>query len=206
MSPARALPVPPWALGLGFAALTALFFQTRILMPGTEKDLLVSDIHLYYLPTYELLYGALLEGRLPLWNPFQICGVPQLASLQAGFFYPPHVVYLFVSAETGWWISCVLHLALVGVGMACFVRRLGLGAGAAFAAAVFLALRGRYPGMIFFPNMLEAAAWLPLGAVAVVGIVHERRVRFAVGLAACTGLSLLAGYPQASVERARPVR
>ena len=199
MSSARALPVPPWVLGLGFFVIAALFFHFRVLLPGDEKDLVVTDLQLYYLPSYELLYGALLEGRFPLWNPFQICGVPQLGSLQAGFFYPGHVFYLVSSPESGWWGTTILHLAIVGLSFGLFLRRLGVGTAGLLAGAVFLALRGRYPIMIFFPNMLESATWLPLGALAVLGVARDPRPRWLALLAACTGLSLLAGYPQLTV-------
>ncbi len=199
MNSARLPSLRYWVLGAGFVTVAALFWVYRILRPGTELELLITDLFVYYLPSYEILYGALLAGEIPLWNPYQICGTPMLASLQAGFFYPVHLVYLVLPVELGFAVSCVLHLAGIGFGMWLLVRRLGFGMGAAVAAALFVALRGRYPGMIFFPNMLEAAAWLPLGAVCVVGVVRRGDLRSALGVAACTGMSLLAGYPQVTV-------
>ncbi len=199
MSSAQPLLRSRWIAGLGLTLVVALFWLYRILLSGTDVGLLRSDVFLYYLPIYETLYGTLLEGRLPLWNPYQLCGIPRLASLQAGFFYPRHVLYLLLPVKVAFSLSGVVHLAFVGLTMAALVRRLGLAVGAAIAAAVVLALRGRYAGMVFFPNMLEAAAWLPLGAIAVVGIVRDGRARAAALLALCTGCSLLAGYPQVSV-------
>jgi hypothetical protein len=189
----------PWITGALLAAVVALFWVFRIWLSGSEVGLLTSDLLLYYLPAYETLYASLLEGSLPLWNPYQLCGIPRLASLQAGFFYPAHVLYLVLPVEVAFALSGALHLAFVALSMAALVRRLGLGAGAALAAALLLAIRGRYPGMVFFPNMLEAAAWLPLGGIAVAGIVRGEGRRSAALLAACTGCSLLAGYPQVSV-------
>ena len=199
MDSARLPSLRYWVLGAGFVTVAALFWVYRIVRPGSELDLMITDLFLYYLPSYEILYGSLLSGRIPLWNPYQICGTPMLASLQAGFFYPGHLVYLFLPVETGFVVSCVLHLAGIAFSMWLLVRRLGLGMGAAVAAALFLALRGRYPGMVFFPNMLEAAAWLPLGAVGIVGIVRRGDLRSALCVALCTGMSLLAGYPQVTV-------
>jgi len=199
MSPGPRLLERPWTLSALLAAVVALFWLLRIWLPGVETGLLTSDVFLYYLPVYETLYGALLEGELPLWNPYQLCGIPRLASLQAGFFYPGHVLYLLLPVKVAFALTGWLHLTLAGAGMLALVRRLGLGAGSALVAALLLAVRGRYPGMVFFPNMLEAAAWLPLGAVAVVGIVREGRSRSVALLAGCTGLGLLAGYPQVSV-------
>jgi hypothetical protein len=188
-----------WLTGLGLGALVAAFWLLRILRSGTDVGLLTSDVFLYYLPIYQTLYGTLQDGSLPLWNPYQLCGIPRLASLQAGFFYPGHILYLLLPVKLALGTASVLHLAFVAVTMAALVRRLGFAGGAAIAAALVLALRGRYAGMVFFPNMLEAAAWLPLGAIAVVGIVREGRARGAALLALCMGCSLLAGYPQVSV-------
>ena len=188
-----------WIVGIGLVTAVALFWVFRIWLPGTEVGLLTSDVFLYYLPIYETLYGTLLEGELPLWNPWQLCGIPRLASLQAGFFYPVHVLYLLLPVKLAFGLSGLLHLALVAVSMAALGRRLGLATAAIAVAALVLAIRGRYPGMVFFPNMLEAAAWLPLGGLAVVALVRGAGRRALGLLSACTGMSLLAGYPQMSV-------
>jgi hypothetical protein len=189
----------PWIVAIGLVTIVALFWVFRIWLPGSQVGLLTSDVFLYYLPSYETLYGSLLEGKLPLWNPYQLCGIPGLASLQAGFFYPGHVLYLLLPVKLAFGLSGLLHLAFVAVSMAALARRLGLAAGAIAVAAVVLAIRGRYPGMVFFPNMLEAAAWLPLGAMAVLAVVRGGGLRSAGLLGICTGMSLLAGYPQVSV-------
>lgn len=188
-----------WIVGIGLVTIVALFWILRIWLSGSEVGLLTSDVFLYYLPTYETLYGTLLDGRLPLWNPYQLCGIPRLASLQAGFFYPGHLLYLVLPVKLAFGLSGVLHLGLIATSTAVLVRRLGLGVGAGVVASLLVAIRGRYPGMVFFPNMLEAAAWLPVGAVAVLAIVRGGRLRSAAFLGACTGMSLLAGYPQVSV-------
>ena len=183
----------------GLVAAVALFWTFRVWLSGREAGLLTSDVFLYYLPIYQTLYGTLREGTLPLWNPYQLCGIPRLASLQAGFFYPGHVLYLLLPVKVAFGLSGIAHLSLVAVAMGVLVRRLGLGGVAAVTAALVLAIRGRYPNMVFFPNMLEASAWLPLGAVAVTSLVRGRSLAAVAGLASCLGLSLLAGYPQVTV-------
>lgn len=183
----------------GLVAAVALFWTFHVWLSGREAGLLTSDVFLYYLPIYETLYGTLREGLLPLWNPYQMCGIPRLASLQAGFFYPGHVLYLILPVKVAFGLSGIAHLSIAAVAMGVLARRLGLGMVAAVAAALVLAIRGRYPNMVFFPNMLEAAAWLPVGAVAVTSLVRSRRLSAVAALASCLGLSLLAGYPQVTV-------
>lgn len=192
---ARALVVASVSLALVVAA----FWVCRVLLSGKSVDLLTSDLFLYYLPAYETLYGQLLAGTLPLWNPYQLGGLPGLASLQAGFFYPGHILYLLMPTWSAFAISSIAHLVLLGVGAMVLVRRLGLVLPAAIAAALVLVVRGRYPQMVVFPNMIEAAVWLPVGALAVLSIVRGGGFRAAAFLALSLGMSLLAGYPQLSV-------
>ena len=38
---------------------------------------------------------ALAQGRIPLWNPYQLNGIPFLAVPHSRIFYPPNWVYLW---------------------------------------------------------------------------------------------------------------
>ena len=138
-------------------------------------------------------------GALPLWNPFQLCGIPWLATLQGGFFYPLHALYLVLPLHLGLAASHAVHLPLAALSMAAFARCAGLSGAAAWLAAVLFALRGLFGQSLAAPNYLEAAAWMPLGALGVVELVRDRPRRGAVLLAVATALSFLAGYPQPTV-------
>jgi hypothetical protein len=184
---------------LGLVAVVVLYWGLRVVSSGTTADLVASDIYLYYYPVGQILYGFVKQGILPTWNPYQLAGVPGLASLQAGFFYPPHVLYFVLRGDVALAVLGVLHLLLVAFSMAVLVRRIGLAWPAVAVATIALAMRGRYPAMLFFPNMLEAAAWLPLGAIAVLSIARGGGGRPMALLALCAALSLLAGYPQFTV-------
>jgi hypothetical protein len=190
----------PFAAGaLGLALVVVLYVVSRVVLPGKKINLSASDIYLYYYPVYQILYGFVQEGALPTWNPYQLTGIPGLASLQAGFFYPPHLLYFVLPGNVALAVLGVSHLVLVALSTAALVRRLGLLWPAAAIAAVAVAMRGKYPLMLFFPNMLEAAAWLPLGALAVLSIARGGGGRPMGMLALCAVLSLLAGYPQVTV-------
>jgi hypothetical protein len=184
---------------LAATAVTAIAFWAITLAPGHGQSLTNSDVLSYFYPVYETTYARVAAGELPLWNPYQLCGVPWIATLQGGFFYPPHLLYVLLPTPTALAALAAGHLALAAVATACFVRRAGIGLPGAFLAGVLLALRGSMPVLIVFPNFLEAAAWLPVGAIGVVDIARGRR-RFGVAvLGAAVGMSLLAGYPQPTV-------
>jgi len=190
---------PAAAGALGLALVVVLYWVFRVVLPGHRIHLSASDIYLYYYPIYQILYGSVLEGSLPTWNPYQLTGIPGLASLQAGFFYPPHLLYFVLPGNAALALLGLSHLILVALSTAALVRRLGLAWPAVAMAAVAVAMRGKHPLMVFFPNMLEAAAWLPLGGLAVLSIARGGGGRSMALLALCAALSLLAGYPQVTV-------
>ena len=47
------------------------------------------DLYAYHWPLRHLTAAALIEGRLPFWNPYIMLGVPHAANSQAALFYPP---------------------------------------------------------------------------------------------------------------------
>ena len=189
----------PRGLGLVVAALAILLWGVGALVPAHPSYLTALDLRWYFFPTYEAFYGALRSGELMLWNPYQLGGIPGVGTLQGGFFYPFHVLYVLL--PTGWALaaSTVLHLALAaGTGTA-FARRAGLSASAATLAGAVFALAGLMRQCQLWPYLLEAYAWAPLGAIGILELCDGARARGALILAVATGASLLAGCPQGTV-------
>lgn len=181
---------------LALVAIVAVSFFFRFVGHGTGFPL---DWSLYFYPSYAATYSRLAHGILPLWNPYQLCGIPWIATLQGGTFYPFHLLYMILPLNVAAAALGLLHLEIAALGTAAFVRRLGLSDAGALGAAIVFTLRGYLPMMLAFPNCIEAVAWMPIGAVALVTLAREPDRRSTVVLAVATGLSLLAGYPQPTV-------
>jgi hypothetical protein len=47
------------------------------------------DAFVYFYPQRAYLAQSLVEGRLPLWNPYLFMGAPFLANPQTAVLYPP---------------------------------------------------------------------------------------------------------------------
>ncbi len=184
---------------LGLAALVLGFLIERGVWPGQALTGNSVDLRYYFLPLYEITFGAMASGRLPLWNPNHLTGVPWLATLQAGTFYPPHAVYLLLPIPMGIAISHAAHLVLIAVSTAGLGRKIGLAPAASLLAGGLFALSGTLQWWLFWPNMLEAGAWLPLGCIAVVGLSRGEGPRAGCVLASAAGMSLLAGHTQVTV-------
>ena len=121
------------ALGLGLGVLVAAFFYTRIASGGAGLAA-AGDTVLYYYPHYAAAAASLREGRLPLWNPYQLCGHPGLATLQGGFLYPVHLATAFLPTGAAMALSALFHLTLVALSTALLARRLSLSSWAALLA------------------------------------------------------------------------
>ncbi len=189
----------PLRLGVGVAALTVILWTLGALVPAHPRLWTGLDLRWYFFPLYEAFYASLGAGAPLLWNPYQLCGVPLLGTLQGAFFYPFHVLYLLL--PTGWALaaSTVLHLALAAGTAAAFARRAGLSATAATLAGTLFATTGTMRAWQLWPYLLEACAWMPLGAIGILDLTGGHRTRGALILALATGASCLAGCPQGTV-------
>jgi len=149
--------------GLLLLALSLLFWKLRILDTGVDLALMLDNIDLYdsHYPMTWFGFGALREGRLPLWNPWQFAGEPFLAAYYGGLFYPLNAIYLVTSVPLGIEISGVLHMLLGAGGMAALARRLRIDWPGALLAAFTFVWSGWFVFSTNQPRILSAIAWMP---------------------------------------------
>lgn len=146
--------------GLGFAALLPLVFYWRATI-GFGM-FFFGDIARFFFPTRVLYADALRAGRLPLWQPEILTGIPLLAEMQTGALYPLHLfLYRLLPVDLALDYDILLHLAFLGGGMFLFARVKGISSGGAVLGAMALTLGGFGAARITHPNVLSVAAWLP---------------------------------------------
>jgi hypothetical protein len=148
---------------MSLCALCLLFWKLRILDSGVELELTLENLDLYHstYPTLTYGFGALREGRIPLWNPWQFFGTPFLALYYAGLFYPPNAIYLVTSVPLGIEISGGLHMLLGAAGMAALARRLRISWPGALVAALTFVWSGWFVLSTNHPRVLAVVAWMP---------------------------------------------
>ena len=97
-------------------------------------------------------------------------------------------------------LTIALHVWLAGMGTYLFARRtLSVGRSAALLAAVTFMFGGQLVSKEQFPNMVQAAAWLPWALWALDRLLHLRRLQDALVLGLVLGLQLLAAHAQMTV-------
>lgn len=182
-------------LALGaLATLAVLFFGVDVLASGTRVASFANvDLFTEFYPRHAFAGAALRKGTLPLWDPHQIAGLPFLATLQAGFFYPPNLLYALLPVGTAMGALAVLHLVLAGGFTWALAREMGWSRAASLLAGVTFMLGGSTVSLIYHTNAINSAPWLPAAVWCAWRFGFEPRARWALLLSLVLALQFLAG-------------
>jgi len=183
----------------GLLVFAVLLFRESIF---PQKPVYGMDSHRIFARAYEYNAEEMLAGRLPLWNPHWLMGVPHLADPQMAVLYPPaFVLFALFSAGAAAGLYMALHLAAAGGLMYLLARRLGLGRPGAVLAAVVFSCGGALLPRIYAGHMnyIASAAWMPLVVLLADSLARRGRLRTAIWLAVAVSAQFLAGHPQVVV-------
>jgi hypothetical protein len=153
----------------------------------------------------------LMQGELPLWNPYANAGHPLLADPQIALYYPPSLATLLLSPRESFSVfalqlEAVFHFCLAALFAFAFARRVLEHRGGALMAAIGFTFGGYLTG---YPSLqlaiLRTVVWLPLILLGLeVGASHlvtgnKRAWAALAGAGLVFGLSALAGHAQSAM-------
>ena len=196
--------IPLWAVVFGGNAIGP-FDQIRHMAPWNGPapdqpwDVLSADGALQFYGWRNMVLDAWHKGQGPYWNSYELAGTPLLANSQSGGFYPPLVILGKMGMPTAPTISFLawLHLALAGVGACLLSRSLGARKGPAAMAGAGFELSAFMLAWVGLSSVVYTCCWIPWMLFALRQVVTgSKPVRAAAGLAAATGMMLLAGHLQ----------
>jgi hypothetical protein len=181
------LPVLPWLWG------AALLHPLTLLPVSARGDMIAR-----FLPLRRFSFGAWRAGRMPLWDPLILGGVPNLGGVESALLYPPNWLHLLLPDAAALNLLLALHLWLAAALATLLARRLGAGPAGAALAGLCWALGGTVLPDLRAGHLtvLCALAWAPLVYAAFDGWLETRRPRWLAAAAAAFALQLLAGNPQ----------
>ncbi len=121
------------------------------------------DLPSQFVPWRAFAVASLRAGHFPLWNPYTYAGEPFLGGGQSALLYPPNVVFLFLPLARAINGSILLHLVLLGWGLARWADRRGIDAVAGAVAGAVLVLSGAVFPHVYAGHLsnLCAMAWTP---------------------------------------------
>ena len=170
--------VPPW---------------TAVLKAQAGSGVLADQL-LYFLPWRQFLREELLAGRLPLWNPYLLGGVPFAACVQAAPFFPVNLLLFWLPAAPFSLVAAFLKIFFSGFFTALHVRRLGVSREGASLAGLAFSLGGFMVAWLGHPQT-NTACLLPALFWAAGRLSDEPGPRSASVLGLFIGLALLGGHP-----------
>ena len=114
----------PWFTPWRFALLLALLIFAAFphVLLGLQT-FVVRDYGFFAYPLAHFQQECFRHGELPMWNPYNNCGVPFLAQWNTMPLYPPTLIYLLLPLQWSLSFFCLLHLWFAGFGMFFLARR-----------------------------------------------------------------------------------
>lgn len=184
------------AVGIVFLVGAIAFWYLRLFLPGNEI-LPGADLYTQIYPMALRAADWILQGHVPLWNPFQLCGQPFLASVLYGVFYPLNFPFLLFPTAVAIEVIVVLHLFVAGVLTYLYARAVHIGrAGAALAGLTFMLSGFVAQQAMWFTPAIGACVWLPLGFLAIELLFDRPSFAGVVVLAIAVAMPVLAGWLQ----------
>jgi hypothetical protein len=194
--PPPSTPPCEWLTTRWFALLLALLLFTSYpgIFLGTHS-FFDRDFSLFTHPVAHYMRESVWRRQIPLWNPFNNCGIPFLAQWNTTVCYPPAWFYVLFPLPWSLNLFCLAHLLLAGLGMYWLAFRWTQNRFAASFAGLAYALNGLSTNCLMWTSNLAALAWLPIVVLCVERTWREGRRRILLA-AVCSTLQMLSGAPE----------
>ena len=170
-----------------------------------DRVIFTGDVLVGAFPTRVYIHRLFMAGEMPLWNPYQLGGMPLLADIQAAVYYPPNLLLSAIYwgrdiSYTGFEALIVVHYAIGAVLMYGYLRHLKLHPAAALLGAIAFEFNGFFIGHRGHYSMLSVVVWVPGVMWFLDKAWSAIKGRTAVGWTVAAGLILsqlfMGGHPQ----------
>src|SRR5438105_3510601 len=190
------LPLGQWLTPARFALLLGLliFASFPQVLLGLQT-FVVRDYGFFAYPLAHFQRECFWRGELPLWNPYNHCGVPFLAQWNTMPLYPPALIYLLLPLSWSLSFFCLLHLFWAGLGMYFLAQRWTGDRLAAAVAGLVFAFNGLSLNLLMWPSHIATFSWMPWVVLTVERGSYEGGRKLILA-AACGALQMLAGGPE----------
>ncbi|OGR89267.1 MAG: hypothetical protein A3A86_02020 [Elusimicrobia bacterium RIFCSPLOWO2_01_FULL_60_11] len=177
----------------GLFILLPFFFLSGTLT--SSQTFFMRDLTYLFHPWRALSAQFMQTGEMPLWNSYQMGGMPLLANGQSSVLYPGTVLFYIWGFVPALKMFHGLHYALASLGFFMLGRKLGFSRAASFAVSVLWAYNGYLLTRLEFLSIAGCVIWLPWCLLFVSDIERSPSLSMA-GIAVSSTLSFLSGFPQ----------
>jgi len=193
----------PYAPAIIFALTTLIFFWGQL----TGASFFWEDFTEYVYPAQSFAATEFAKNGIPFWNPYTFNGMPFLADLQTGFFYPLNrLLNLFVTGENlpVWAVQFVIiiHFFIAQLSAFFLARKFGISSSASLLTAVSYSFSMLLVCHVFHPMIVYHLAWFPLVLAFFKMAIENRNYSYGIGAGLILGMSMLSGHPQLTLYEA----
>lgn len=187
----KSFAVAPWnwpiaAALIAFLAIPGVFTVSRLFF--------VRDLTTSFLPHHLWFHKTLIEGHLPLWNPYPGSGYSTVGDPAFQTLFPLTLPLRLLPPILGFNLIVALPFPIAAVGMYFFLRR-RVSPPAACLGATVVAASGAFLSTANTPNLAWNCALIPWVLLGTDAVAERATVRRVAALAAACGLMILAGEP-----------
>ncbi len=151
-----------WLTAGRFAlVLGLLIFVTFLAVLLGTRTFVFRDYGLFSYPVAFFHRQSFWRGDLPLWNPFNYCGVPFLAQWNTMTLYPLSLIYLLFPMPWSLSFFCLAHLFWGGLGMYFLACHWTNHRVASAVAGLIFAFNGLILNFLMWPSHVATFSWFP---------------------------------------------
>jgi len=174
-----------------FLVLSLLFFYRIVFLKNT---FFIADLMTEHYPWKIFASDVVRTGKIPLWNPYNYSGMPFMANMQSGIFYPLNAFFYVFDFVIAYKIYVVLHFVLAGFFMFLLMREYRVQIYASFFSAIIYAFNGFAAVRAEILSELGVYALFPL--VFLFLKKSFEKFKFANFFALFLALQFFSGHPQ----------
>ncbi len=184
-------------LGVGLILVIFAEFFSPMLFQG--KTLYTRDFPTITYPFKSFLAQAYHQGVIPFWTPSAYGGMPFMAALHPGVFYPPSIFFFMDDMTTALNLFYLFHFLLLALSVYFLMRSWGLSNTAALCASVTSMLSGFFLGSTLLSNFFLGAVWFPLVCLLFQKFLFTRKNGYLVLAVLALACQTLAACPEVCI-------
>ncbi len=188
-----------WYIAIGlFVITTAIFFWDHLF----GNSFLWEDFAEYVYPVQTFAARESANWRIPLWNPFSFAGMPFLADIQVGFFYPLNrILTLFVGSDGTLPVkmlelSLIIHFLIAQISMFALMKYFKVSFWAAIVSAISYSFSFLLVCHAIHPMIVIHLSWFPLIFMYYHKANSLSSIKSGVISGLLLGMIMLSGHPQ----------
>jgi len=181
-----------------FALTTLVYFWGQI----SGGSFFWEDFAEFVYPTQTFAASESANGVTPFWNPYSFSGMPFIADLQVGYFYPFNRILTFFVNSDGMlpiWILqfiVILHYFIAQLNMYFLGRYWKMSSAGAMISAVAYSFSMMIVCHAIHPMIVYHLAWFPLIFLFFLKGIDQNKFLYSIISGLILGMAILSGHPQ----------